>query len=311
VVIVNYNSGSYLARCIPSLLGQSSERVEIIVVDNASTDASLAILQTYPEVRLIRNCANRGFAAAQNQGIRASSGSYVMALNFDIELDPLFISSLVSALESHPEAGWASGRLLQMTPEGRRQDRLYSAGQVLPRNRFALLRGFGERDEGQYAAGYVFGAPGAAVLYRREFIEDITLDGQFYDERLFTWYEDVDVDWRGQLRGWKCLYVPEAVAYHVGHVGEAYSEPFRSFRAQMTIRNRWLVIAANETLAGLLRTLPWLMVYEASLVLYVVRVGLVHAYLRAMKESLLSGKYIRRKRSLVHRRREIAPVGRV
>ncbi len=302
IVIVNYNAGHFLKQCLDSIRQQTYPHWEIVIVDNASQDDSLTCIDGFPNLTLIRNQENRGFAAGQNQGIAASYGEYVLALNFDVILPPEFLRYLVSAIEDHPEAGWGCGKLLQMSPNGDLQDRLYAAGHEMPHSRFAKLRGHGEVDLGIYdKQEYVFGAPGAVALYRRSFIRDIALGDQFYDENLFTWYEDVDVDWRGQLRGWKCLYVPDAVAYHAGHVGEEYDEPFRSFRAQMTIRNRWLIVAANETAASFLRALPGIVCYELSLMLYVLRVGLAKPYLLALKELLRSVPYLQRKRARVHK----------
>lgn len=301
VVIVNYNAGEQLATCLRDLTAQIFTNWELIIVDNASHDGSLAAAELVPGVRVIRNSENRGFAAGQNQGIAVSRGDYILALNYDVMLPDGFLSAFVDGLERHPEAGWACCKLRQLVSHGQPQVRLYAAGHVLPANRFALLRGAGEDDTGQYdREEYVFGAPGAAALYRRSLIEGISLGEQFFDEALFTWYEDVDVDWRANLRGYRCLYIPSAVAYHAGHVGEDYAEPFRSFRAQMTIRNRWLVVAACETWSSWLRASPACLAYEVSLLLYVFRAGLVRPYLGALAEFLGMLSDVRRKRRLVH-----------
>ena len=303
IVIVNYNAGRLLRQCLESVREQTYPNWEVIIVDNASHDESLTTVEDLPGITVLCNKENRGFAAGQNQGIAVSSGGYVLALNFDVILPSSFLGHIVSAMEQHPTAGWGCGKLLQMSPQGVVSDRLYAAGHYMSMNRFAALRGYGELDIGTYdAEEYVFGAPGAVALYRREFISSVALDGQFFDEHLFTWYEDVDVDWRGQNRGWKCLYAPAAVAYHAGHVGEEYPEPFRSFRAAMAIRNRWLVMASNETWGSFLKAVPGILPYELSLVLYVVRVGLVGSYMQALREFLISLAYVKRKRTQVHRK---------
>ena len=107
----------------------------------------------------------------------------------------------------------------------------------MPPNRFVLHRGANERDVGQY--DYicdVFGAPGAAPLYRREMLNDIEFQGQYFDESLFTWYEDVDLDWRAKNFGWRCVYTPKAVAYHIGHP-EGHGGDL--WKISLQIRNRW------------------------------------------------------------------------
>lgn len=296
IIVVNYNSGHQLPRCLASLQRQTWRNFEVIVVDNASTDNSMAHLDAYPEVRKVYNTTNRGFAAGQNQGIAVAQGEYILALNYDLVMLPDFLEQLVNALAKDREAGWACGKMLNMTSDGKASHTIYAVGHVLPPDRFAKLRGNGEVDHGQYdQAEYVIGAPGAAALYKREMVEDISFEGQFFDESFFTWGEDVDVDWRAHNRGWKCLYVPAAVVYHQGHVGEVYQEPFRSFYVRTTIRNRWLMILANERRPQIFS----LIAYEWSLLLYVIRAHLVTAYVGAIISSLRLGLTVLRKRSLV------------
>jgi len=299
IVIVNYNAGEYLRKCIESLEHQTCQDFEVIVVDNNSGDDSLASISCIPHLKRICNSVNRGFAAGQNQGIAAASGRFVLALNYDIALGDDFIQELTSALNRTPEAGWACGKMLNMLPDGSRLDSFYAAGHMLADDRFSFLRANGMPDHGQHdRMDFVFGAPGAAALYKREFIEDIAIDGQFFDERYFTWYEDVDIDWRGQAAGWKCLFVPQALAYHVGHVGEVYAEPYKSWRARYGIRNRWLLIATNESCTELQRVWPALLRYELSSLLFVVRTGLVRAYLAALLQLIRDVPHILRRREL-------------
>jgi len=263
-------------------MSQTLQDIEIIVVDNNSQDGSLAILDDYPRVSIIRNMANLGFAAGQNQGFRLARGQYIMALNYDLYMPPQFLESLLIGLKSDNQAGWACGKLLNMSPDGKMEKTIYAVGHTLPLNRFPKLRGNGDVDCGQYdQREYVFGAPGAAVIYRREFIDHISFDDQFFDESFFTWYEDVDVDWRGNNCGWKCIYIPDAQAYHQGHVGERYVDPFLSFFVELTVRNRWLMVLANELELKHNFSLS-IMQYEFALLRYVLRERLLKAYVRAI-----------------------------
>jgi GT2 family glycosyltransferase len=297
IVIVNYNSGGWLRRCLSYVAQQTYPNWEVIIVDNASQDNSLALIHDYDRVTIIRNQENRGFAAAQNQGIAAAGGGFVIALNFDLFMSPNYLQELVEALNKAPEAGWASGKLLNMTPDRQKLETIYAAGHIFARDRFAFLRGGGETDQGQYDQQVlVFGAPGAAVMYKREMIADISFNGQFFDEHLFTWYEDVDVDWRASRAGWRCLYVPTAIAYHVGHVGEEYREPYKSWRAVYGIRNRWLVMGANEAISSLRKDFRHLIRYELSSLLFVFRSGLIKAYFKALWGFLTSVSYLKSKR---------------
>lgn len=282
IVIVNFNSDTYLVRLRKSIETQIFKDFEVIIIDNNSIDGSKFYLMNWPEIITLFNLENRGFAAAQNQGFALAKGEFILALNFDLLLPPDFFGNLLEALMSNLEAGWACGKLLNLTPDGSQTNIFYAAGHILPDSREPLLRGNGNVDIGQYdKKEYVFGAPGAAALYRRKMVEDIQINGQFFDESFFTWCEDVDVDWRGQNHGWKCLYVPNAVAYHQGHVNEKYTEPFRSFRAMLTIRNRWLMMIANEKKYEKIFSIP-IIKYEFGLMIYVLRVGLFMAYLKAI-----------------------------
>lgn len=280
IIIVNFNAGALLSRCLESIEMQTIKRLEILIIDNASIDSSLEDLESREDIVLIRNNTNRGFAAAQNQGIRLARSQYVMPLNYDIELMPEFIEQLVRAMEVSLNIGITTGRLMKMTLEGEYLDQIYSTGHVLPANRFAVHRGHNEKDVGQYdEGGEVFGAPGAAPLYRREMLEDICVDGQYFDESLFTWYEDIDLDWRARSLGWRCIYAPTAIAYHVGHP-EGHGG--NQWQISMTIRNRWLVILANDDIVSMLRNSFALIRYELSLLGYVLRYGYFSAYLRAI-----------------------------
>ena len=135
---------------------------------------------------------------------------------------------------------------------------------------------------------------GAAAIYRREMLEDIAWRGQYFDESYFMWYEDIDLDWRARLLGWDCLYLPQAVAYHVG---DPHGHGRSRFFVETSIRNRWLMIFANESLPWALLHAPWLFVEEVSLLLYVFRAGLVGPYLRAV------GGFLRRFSDVLNKRR--------
>ncbi len=281
IVIVNYNAGAYLATCLESLAAQTMPEFEVIVVDNASQDASLEAVQGREKVQAIRNSVNKGFAAGQNQGMRAAQGRYLMALNFDIQLAPNYLELALAAIESRSRVGSLSGKMLRMKPDGTHTAQFDNAGLLLTSRRMPRHRGDGEQDLGQYQQpALVFGAMGAAAFYRRRMLEDISWRGQYFDESYFMWYEDIDLDWRARLFGWDCLYLPQAVAYHVG---DPHGHGRSRFGAEMTIRNRWMMILANESLLWMLGHFPWLCLEELNLLRHVLRFGLTGAYLRALR----------------------------
>lgn len=210
VVIPNWNGCEFLATCLTSLCSQSFEDFEIILVDNGSTDDSVAFVNgEFPEVRVVALKENRGFSAAANAGIKASSSGRVILLNNDTEADPKWLEALMRAANTHPEAGLFASKLIDF------HDRrlLDGAGDALRLSGLPYRLGHGERDRGQFdVPTFVFGACAAAALYRRDMLEEIG----FLDEDFGSYCEDGDLSFRAQLAGYRCLYVADAVVYHMG-----------------------------------------------------------------------------------------------
>lgn len=208
VVIPNWNGARYLPACLDALRAQTYPALEVIVADNASTDGSRALLDGhYNDVRLLALPENRGFAGACNAGIRAAHGEIVALLNNDTEADPGWVAALVEAFRRHPDAGIIASRIMLM----RRRDTFHAAGDFYRVDGVPGNRGVWERDAGQYdEEAYTFSANGGAAAYRRAMLDQIGL----LDEDFFFSCEDVDLAWRAQLAGWRCVYTPGAVVYH-------------------------------------------------------------------------------------------------
>ncbi len=207
IVIPNWNGAEHLPTCLDSLRRQTLRDVQTIVVDNGSTDASLTILAEYPEVQVIELGENRGFTGACNVGLRQAQGKYHILLNNDTEADPRWLETVVQAFIRHPQAGFVASKMLLFD----KRDTFHTAGDYVTLGGLAQNRGVWERDEGQYDhEAYVFSACGGSAAYRREMLQYVgLLDDDFY----FS-FEDVDLAWRAQLAGWRCLFVPDAVVYH-------------------------------------------------------------------------------------------------
>lgn len=300
IVIVNYNAGDFLRRCLTYVMAQTHPSWEVIIVDNASQDDSLAQVDGLERVTIIRNRSNLGFAAGQNQGLIMARGTYLMPLNFDIRMTTTFLAQLVAALDSNPTSGSACGKLLRMNPDWTPTQEIDTTGLLMPRTLAPTSRGHGQIDRGQFNYPIqVFGAQGAAPLYRREMLADAAFDGQYFDERFFMWYEDVDLDWRSYLRGWTCSFVPSAVAHHLGH---ADTKRQNSFHIKTTLRNRWWMLLTNLSGSELRQCWSTLLKYEAGQFLYVLRVGCFLAYVSALRELLTSRRYVARKRRWVRSR---------
>jgi len=251
VTLVTFNSGRYIAQCLKSVLEQDYPRTEVIVVDNASTDGTPTILRDFERrVRVVYNRDNLGFAAGQNQAIELSEAEWVLALNPDVRLMPDFISMAVAAGEVDPKVGSVCGKLLRMSADCEipHEQILDSTGIYFTPAMRHLDRGSQERDDGRYGdVEYVFGASGAAALYRRAMIQDISISGEFFDSDFFAYREDADVAWRAQLLGWKCLYTPLSVGYHVRTVLATNRRSLAPVLNMHSVKNRWLMRIKNMT----------------------------------------------------------------
>jgi GT2 family glycosyltransferase len=208
VIIPNWNGAHHLRTCLDSLRGQSYPCVEIIVVDNGSTDGSLRLLEEeYPSSTTIALGENRGFAGACNVGIRASRGQFVALLNNDTEAEAQWLAEVVSTFRGHPEAGIVASKMRLFD----RREVFHAAGDFYRRDGIPGNRGVWQRDVGQYdCEEEVFSANGGSAAYRRSMLDEIGL----LDEDFFYSCEDVDLAWRAQLAGWRCIYAPRAVVYH-------------------------------------------------------------------------------------------------
>jgi GT2 family glycosyltransferase len=208
IIIPNWNGVEHLPTCLESLRRQSFEGFEVIVADNGSTDGSLALLGVdYPEVQVLALGENRGFTGACNAGMRAARGALIALLNNDTEVDQRWVAEVVAAFERHPEAGIVASKMLLFD----RRDTFHTAGDFYRVDGLAGNRGVWQRDEGQYdEEEYVFGACGGSATYRRTMLERVGV----LDEDFFFSCEDVDLAWRAQLAGWRCVYTPGAVVYH-------------------------------------------------------------------------------------------------
>src|SRR5438128_10900344 len=249
VTIVTYNSGRFIKRCLESVLAQKYPYREILVIDNNSTDGTIDILEQFEDrVSVVYNSENIGFAAAQNQAIGLSRGDWVLTLNPDVLLLPNFIQALVDAGHIDPRIGTVCGKLLAMTATFDIPPRplVDSTGIYFNPMLRHLDRGSQEIDNGHYLKHeYVFGATAAAALYRREMIENISLDGEFFDSDFFVYREDADVAWRAQLMGWKCLYAPYARGYHVRKVLPGNRRALPPEINMHSVKNRFLMRIKN------------------------------------------------------------------
>ncbi|MBN2490158.1 MAG: glycosyltransferase family 2 protein [Planctomycetes bacterium] len=231
-VVLNYNGGADVLACLDTLRAQTWPALEVLVIDNASTDGSLAAVRArHPEAAVIANDTNRGFCAASNQGLnRAVAGGHAAALlvNDDVLLDPDCVAQLVTALERDPAVGVVGPKVL-FEPE---RDRIWCAGGVLDyRQNLSRLRGHWQPADRFAEPGAVDYVPGCALLVRREALEAA---GRL-EEDYFAYLEDVEFCYRVRRAGFAVRYEPGARAYH--RVSRASGDRYSPLRKYLNARN--------------------------------------------------------------------------
>ncbi|AIQ43940.1 glycosyltransferase family 2 protein [Paenibacillus sp. FSL R5-0912] len=288
VHIVTYNSADDIIECLSAVLAQDYQVKKIVIVDNASTDGSADKVRAFyhglnsnsgrgtttvqgvagsagsitrmPSLVLLENEHNTGFAPAHNQAIAGTNTDYVLVLNPDLTLAPDYISRLVACFEANPQIGSATGKLLLKADHSL----VDSTGLRMNRARRAFDRGAGESADLWNESGVVFGVSGAAAMYSRRMIEDISVEGEFFDADFFAYKEDVDVAWRAGLFGWQAYYDAEAIGYHErgwktsGRSGKAM------FIKRISYINRYKMIYKNESSGRMLLTLLYSLPYEIA-----------------------------------------------
>jgi len=269
ISIVTYNSARHIEACFQSLREQAYENFRISVWDNASVDETRSILESRRDLigSIHFSDRNAGFCEAHNRMIESAECDYVLVLNPDVRLTPLFLEKIIGGMERDPGAGSATGKLYRH-PDGRILD---TTGIYFTPSQRHLDRGSNEIDTGQYdKAEYVFGASGAAALYRREMLEEVRDGNEFFDESFFAYREDADLAWRAQWMGWRCLYVPEAIGYHERRV-----LPENRFRLpdpvnMHSFKNRFLLRIKNMDAGTYARFIVPITLRDAAALLYVV-----------------------------------------
>src|SRR5437588_7244985 len=307
VTIVTFNSGRFIKRCLESVLVQRYANKEVIVIDNASTDGTVDILEQFEDrCQIIYNDENIGFAAAQNQAISLGTGDWVLTLNPDVLLLPNFIQALVDAGQFDSQIGTVCGKLLTILasfdlPEKPVVD---STGIYFNPMLRHLDRGSQEVDNGHYLHyEYVFGATAAAALYRREMIDDIAIDNEFFDSDFFVYREDADVAWRAQLMGWRCLYAPYARGYHVRSVLPGKRRALPPEINMHSVKNRFLLRMKN--ISPDLYRRNWLSISFRDATVVACCLAWEHSSLKAFWYLARNWKRILAKRREIQRRQRV------
>ena len=297
VIVLNFNGKQHLPVCLTALCNQTYTPIEILLVDNGSTDGSLDLVhENFRGVRTLALRENLGFCGGNNAGIRQARGEYIALLNNDTEADDRWIAESVFALEANPEAGFTASRIRLFD----RRDRLDTAGDLYFRTGYPGKRGFLLPDGPEFdKPEWVFGSCAGAAVYRRTMLDEIGL----LDEDFFSYIEDTDLSFRAQLAGYRCLYVPTAVIYHKVGATAGQDSPLRQLWSH---RNHWYTLIKNLPGALILEYAPQIIIAEVLVFYSAVRKQRLRVFLKARVEVLRNLSRMISKRRKVQKLRKVS-----
>ena len=228
VIIPNYNGMAYLEGVLSSLEQQAFQNFETILVDNGSSDGSVAfVMGNFPWVHIVELPDNFGFSRAVNEGIYASRTPYVLLLNNDTEVDKNFVGEMLAAIKRHKKAFSCSARMICYHDRNKLDD----AGNFYSALGWAYARGKGKDIHSFEKEGRIFASCAGAAIYRKKVFEKIG----YFDEEHFAYLEDIDVGYRARIAGYDNIYCPAALVWHVGS-GTSGSK-YNSFKVKLAARN--------------------------------------------------------------------------
>ncbi|MFH1441734.1 MAG: glycosyltransferase [Candidatus Omnitrophota bacterium] len=279
IIIVTAEINNYILNflnCLDSVKDQSYPHLETIVIAN-SCDSNFGrnLNKLYPQIKLYSSTENLYYSNALNKGISLSNGEFILCLNDDIILDKNFITLAVNGFNISPKIGMISGKILRFDKKT-----IDSTGLFLTIWRTAKERGYGKLDKKQYdSQGYIFGVSGAAAFYRRQMLEQIKINSEYFDSDFHFYYEDLDIAWRAYNFGWKAYFIPEAVVYHKrgGTARKNKTEIIKFARFSINdtllfhlIKNRQLSILKNDNLFRIFLLSPFITFYDLLALIHIL-----------------------------------------
>ena len=309
VAIVNWNGEKYLYKCIKSLLEQNYKNIEVIIIDNDSTDNSVKIIEdNFKEDVLLFKNKNTGYAGGANKGIELSKGDYVIIANPDIVFSENYIEKCIKKFEEDATIGAVTGKLLKYDFDtDKKLNVIDSVGISFNHYRQGIDIGQNEVDEGKYEKDRrVFGVCGAAAVFKRDELEKIKINREYFDNDFFAYKEDIDICWRLNLYGFKCYYVHDAIAYHgrgmnssKGIINTIKNRKSQSeFLKGISFRNHYLMLIKNEInytykkdkskiYIGLMKYLVFFTVFDWKCLKYVKEVKSKRPLMEAKRQQIL------------------------
>ena len=274
VVIPNYNGINFIGPCLDSLKNQTFREFSIILVDNASSDGSYEYVKdSYPYVKLLRLDKNYGFPRAVNEGIKASTTPFVILLNNDTEVHEEFVEKLLYGIKKSKRLFSCGSKILKFHDRNKIDD----AGGFYSALGWAYARGKGQDSRKFTKVDETFFSCAGGAIYRKSVFEEIG----YFDEEFFAYLEDVDIGYRARIQGYKNIYCPSALVYHVGS-GTSGSR-YNSFKVKLSSRNNIVLIYKNMPLLQLIINLPLLIPGFFIKTLFFIKKGMGREYLTGIK----------------------------
>lgn len=297
VIVVNWNGLQFLEACLSSLRKQTFREFETILVDNGSTDGSVSyVRENFPEVRLVELSKNMGFAGGNNAGYEAASGEWIVLLNNDTEAETKWLEEIWKAGLQNSDAGAIASKMLFFD----QRSCIDNCGFKVTRAGTTIDVGRGELDGLQWSKPCsVFGPSGGAAAYRREMLRNIG----FFDEELFIIFEDVDLAFRMQLRGFTCIFAPGAIVYHRYRQSLGKNPAGPVYFSQ---RNIELVYFKNMPASLMALYLPARFLYEVGSAIYFFRLGAGMTFVKAKLAALRNLPSSLRKRRVIQKSRVVS-----
>lgn len=289
IIVVNWNGERFLKDCLGALTCQSHPNYEIILVDNGSGDASVQLTrENFPQVKIVALSDNRGFTGGNAAGLEVVQGAYIALVNNDARPEETWLEKLIEPMLRDYTVGICASKLIFENSRA-----VNSAGDGLTTAGVGFNRGLGADAVNFNESEWVFGACGAAVLYRRRMLDEIG----FLDEDFFLYDEDTDLNFRAQLTGWKCAYVPTAVAYHVAN---ATSKRLSDLHVYYHTRNLEFVWLKNMPFGIMLRFAHHKIIQELGSFCYLcLRHGKWGPFFRAKRDALKMSSVMLKKRAKI------------
>jgi hypothetical protein len=283
VIVLNYNAGELLIDCIQSLVNTNNHKLEIIVVDNVSTDNSHKICkEKFPEIKLIENKENLGYCEGNNVGIRNAKGEFIVILNPDTKVEPNWLEELFKTYEKFGDG------LYQPKIMAFENNLFESGGNMLQVFGFGYSKGRGIPDKGQFDEPCEIGyASGACLFTKTDILKKIGL----FDPFIFLYHDDLDLGWRARQLGIKSFYAPESKIYHAG----SYNYKWSAKKFYWLERNRHYCLLTHYSKKTFYKMLPAITLIEIMMLVFYISKGFTKMKFSAYKDILKNLNHIQKK----------------